>query len=372
MKARYLKALDHLELGSLREAEHLIEDMRRLNELTPAPETELLRRLLATRLHYKQNKGLSQGDQFLNENQTTDPLIKAEVYFVKGLNAFYGEDFTSGASFFKKAAELYPPEEFAAKALLAKYNEYIGLLNSQALDEAQEEGHLSHLERLAHRIEADKILGMILRQKSYLLERRGHLPSAFEAATESQKYLKKSGPISDYQLITLQMCDLLFEMGRTDEAAALFHGLLGPFESRVQFAHALVRAKISKSAMPSLTDFAVIPPVWKNKMADKSAVITDRVYVWYPTEGILKTDEGKTVSLKRDSLEGKILILLSQGRKDRASLCAALWPDDIEMELLHDRLKKSLKRLKEKNPDLVKFGCGFYSLAVTLNISQKK
>jgi|GEM_PF-6515500 hypothetical protein len=374
MKAPYLKALEQLELGLTREAEQVIELWRAENELDPSTERELLRRLLNTRLHYKQNKSLPNGEQFLNENFTKDDFIKAEVLFVKGLNAFHQEDFKTGADHFKKSAELYPFEKFAAKSLLASYNEYIGLLNADLLDEAQEENQLSYLERIAYRIESEKMLGMILRQKSYLLERRGHFASALDAAVSGLEALKKTAPISDYQLMLLQQCDLLVSLKRIDEAATLFHGLLGPFENRVLFAHAFVKSRVTNQLPPQPREFAIVPPVWRIKLSRNHTTAVSMsssltTIVWKASQGILITAEGNEISIKRDSIEGKILSLLASGRKDRAALCAALWPDDVDTELLQDRLKKSLRRLKNKHPNMVVFNHGYYSLGFTLKIA---
>lgn len=369
-KQLYIQALDSLELGHTGDAEKLVADLRVQHEAAPQLELELVRRLMSTRLHYKQIQSLKDSDVFLNENLTQDPFLKAEVFFVKGLNSFHQDDFLGGAIFFREAAKLYPYEPFAAKSLLASYNEYIGLLNGGSLDEVEEEKHLSLLERMAQRIESSKLLGLILRQKSYLLERRGHLPSALVAADEGLLCLKKSGPLSDYQLLILQKCDLLFRLSKTEEARNLFFGLLGPFENRAQFAHAYVKSLIEGTPSPAVGAFAVVPTVWKNKsqLHQESQENTNSL-LWNSAEGILISLQGEEITLKRDSIEGRILTMLANGKKDKDALCAALWPEEADSELINDRLKKSLRRLREKIPNLIQFDRSQYVLTVPLKIN---
>jgi len=367
LKQRYLQALNHLELGQTTYAEQLVAELRVYHETSPKAELELVRRLLSTRLHYKQIKSLNDSEIFLNESLTQDPFFKAEVFFVKGLNSFHQENFFEGAAFFQQAAKLYPIDLFAAKSLLASYNEYIGLLNGGSLDESQEEKSLSHLERMAQRIESHKLLGLILRQKSYLLERRGHLTSALLAAEEGLTHLNKFGPLSDYQLLFLQKCDLLLLLSRRDEARELFFSLLGPFENRAQFAHAYVQSQIEGTKAPELTSFAVVPTIWKNKsLLRQNSQASTSSLLWDASAGILISTEGEEITLKRDSIEGRILTMLMNGKKDKDALCAALWPEEADSELINDRLKKSLRRLREKMPSLILFEQGFYSLKTSI------
>ncbi|MNS49754.1 hypothetical protein D3C72_823770 [compost metagenome] len=248
----------------------------------------------------------------------------------------------------------------------------MGLLNSRSLDSAQEEHQLSYLERIAYRIHSDKMLGMILRQKSYFLEGRGHFLSALESAEAGLAALRHSAPLSDIQLMYLHKADLLLSLKRYDEAATVFHGILGPFENRVLFALDFVKSRVTNNLPPNPADYLVVPKVWRSKLLERKnskSASTHLTSIWKSAEGTFVTEDGTEISVKRDSIEGRILTLLANGRKDRAALCLALWPDDVDTELLNDRLKKSIKRLKSKVPNIVIFAHGYYNLGSGIKIA---
>lgn len=357
----YDEALQQLEFGDTLVAATLATQWRQAG----SPEQELLRRLLSARLHMKKAGPLNDIETFLNFSRISDPYIQAECRFVMGLNLFHAGDFNQGAAQFKLAGALYPTYK-RDKTLLSVYNEYIGLLNSNLLSEEDEESRLSYLERFASQIEHEKTLGLVLRQKSYLLERKGCIEAAIQTADESLSLLKKTAPISDLQLLSLHQSHLLFQKGEKSKALALYDSLLGPFETRLDFPRRFVGALLNSRVIPVPQEFAIVLPAWQSKWNRLNQEALHTPYKWNMELGQITTPEGQVLSFKRDTIEGRILALVKSKPQTRANLCEILWPEDSDIELVIDRLHKVLARLKKKLPQAIVFENQMYRLGVSL------
>lgn len=368
---KYKSVLSLMEAGNLELMAEYAEELRRQLEVNYDSDIELTRRLLVTRLSYKQSGTLTDVEAFLKPLNTQNPLLKAEVLFVKGLHQFHAESPNAGAECFSKAADLYFLADWPERALLSLYNAFIGQLNAGLLDEKNEEAQLSYLERLSHTHENKKVLGLILRHKSSFLQNQGRLLGAEAAATQALEHIKNHGTVSDYQLSVLQLCDVLFNSGKKEKAQEHFESLLGPFEERVKFACDWVQSQIHATLLPDPNEYPVVPPLWRNKFKMKKnlAPQQDIPWTWDLSLGTLTSPERGEIALKRSSMEGRILELLSEKRRSKSELCALLWPEESESTLIWDRLSKALARVKKKTPHLITWRDGFYSLTSTIIFS---
>lgn len=363
---QYRNILTQMEFGDLSEFAKFAEHLR---EFSSNREIEILRRLLVVRLSCKQTSSGEQLENFLSVQLTGNSFIDAEILFVRGLQYFHVENFNAGAKSFSKAAELYFQIAWTDKAILSLFNELMGQLNDSTISDSAEEARLTYLERLAHHHESTKMLGLILRHKALFLEKASKFQGAEIVLKEALSLLQKQSALSDYQLGVLQLCYLLSKNGKISEAKQNYESLIGPFDTRLEFAHAFIYGILFEKPSPSVDNYDIVPPVWRDRAMDSESSMkttaSDQSLVWRMDEGVLLTASGEA-SVRRDSIEGRLLQILLKGRRSRADLCSLLWPEQADSSQVIDRLSKVIARLRAKDPQIIKFENNSYFLGTKI------
>lgn len=357
----YRKVLEEMEMGNLPRVAQFAEELREGGEQDR--EIETLRRLLVVRLSYKQGNAIEAVEGLLQMQLIFSPFVNAEVLFVQGLHFFHTKKFVEGAKKFKQASEIYFQLSWADRAVLSLFNELIGELNAGLLTQDLEESRITYLERLANHHECPNVLGLILRHKSWYLEKLGRYQGAESVMHEALPLLKRYSPISDYQMGVLQDCYLLFKNGKLNEAKQQYESLLGPYDSRLDFPRAFVKALLYGDSLPQPDRFTVMSPVWRDRFDQRNSSAADSPIKWDMDRGILETKDGKEILVKRDSIEGRLLQFLLKGRRTKAELYSLLWPEQADSLLVVDRLNKVISRLRTKAPDLLRVEANSVSLS---------
>lgn len=374
--AEYIHAVHAIENSRDDIAIALATELRSI--LPQTSEIELMRKLLSLRLSLKRSSGFVETEELVSSKHVKHPLLKAEAAFVRGLIHFHREQFDQGANEFQIAATLYPLETHANKKLLAEYNQFVGLLNANKLDHNLEDAHITYLERAARAENNSKVLSLLLRHKSYMLEQRGQLHGALRSAIDAINLLLKTGPTSDLQLLGFHVAHIYIQLNEHNLARETYETILGPFDQRVVFAKDLVRAFLDQTPIPNPKDYLGVSPNWKEKWETWTKNSRPEVsksssqYIWYRSRGEIHSTSGSTILLRKDSVEERLLNLLLQGKKNRDELCELLWPESVDSETLWNRLKMALKRIKQKSPGLVVFKNGMYQIDLLTSIDQEK
>lgn len=362
---QYLQALAAIEASQFDRAAEIVRTWRLQieNAIENLSWMEDLRRLISARLALKAGHSQQTIEQLLERPSIQDPFVMAEYHFVRGLFYFQTDQSLKGAEEFDIAASLYLVAKKPEKALLARYNRYVGKINADQLEFLDQYEVLNELEKEALSIHATKALAWILRQKSYLFQAQGRFAAALSFIQEAAQIFKIHGPISDYQLAVLQAADCYLELGKSLEAQGEFEKLLGNIDARVEFARDYILARLEQREL-NLNHYSVRPPVWEKKWKSKQQQSSPQFGHWNLSSGELKINS-ENIKIKLSSKEGSLLRILMQNKRSKSSICEMLWPEQAETLTLDNRLHKLLSRLNKKI-ELVIYKDGFYSLKIQI------
>ncbi len=368
--SRYLAMRQDLEEGCYDRVSRNLRDLRSSSD----PVDLILHALIGFRLAVK-TTGDAQG--FLSQLQpekATDLFLKAETFFARGLVRFHLNDYAEGKLDFSNARKIYehPKVGDAKRALLAAYNAYCGAVNNGEINDPNERfAAIKGVLCLAQAQSDSRILGLILRDRSELYQENDKFLAARADAQRALELLEDHGPKSDFNLALLQLADCELDLGNRDVAELCLDRMISPLDQRVVCLESLVRARLKGEFPPSQEsrEWSIWPGLrWKLQRAAvnsaqpalaKGIVLRAR---WRQPESKLVLDSGKIISLKANSLEGKLLAQLHKAPSSKDQLIEALWPSQSAVQHLDNRFFQLLHRFNQKTSDLAHFDGSRYRL----------
>lgn len=354
----YRMLLAELELGKLDRVAAQVQQWRTLieNYHSLGSFIESLRRLLSSRLALKGGQSQAIVESLLAGLKFEDFFLTGETHFVRGLLCFQSERYAEGAVEFQLAHDAFVKSGDMHKALLSLYNAQGGKANADQMSALDQYEFLVEIEKRALAHECRKILALVVRQKSHLMQDEGRFAAALSFAQEAALIFKLEGTTSDYHLSVLQTADCYLDLERNLEAQGEIEKLMGDLDARVLFARDYVLSRMGKAKF-NPTNYRVQPRAWEKKWS--------KVHKFEQSELTWNSETGKVsgkdldIMIKKGSKEGELFALLLVNKKSKAMLCEMLWPEQAEVELLQNRLHKLISRINKKH-ELISFADGHY------------
>lgn len=366
IKDIYLEALSLLLSGQIDEA---AKEISRLKSLPDSEECRIAILLLQIRLQFKRSLSF---DLASSKNLTTflNPKYSfwnAEIHFVLGLSFFHRSDFKIGAHHFEMASKLYLDVGNSDKHLLCVYNTFVGQLNSGQLSIPQEEVQLLYLERASTHENNLGLLALTLRHKSHFFQRQAKLKAALGAIEQSISIMQSQSHLSDLHLALLQRADIYIDFDRTEEAEAELELIMGSKDVRVQSVAYFLSMKLGRIEQMDSVHYENLPFAWRIKYdtLHKQAHSTSGTQRarWNDQNTAIQFLNGESISLKYTSIEGQLITLLLERPHTKHELQNILWAGLDDLQLLEDRLNKTLSRVRKKLGDRLVLSKGFYQVS---------
>lgn len=312
--------------------------------------------------------------------------VEAEGLFVQGLALFHQGDFAAGGMKFAEAADRFHEQAIIDRHFLARFNGYVGRVNSDDLFTVQERlAEIQFLERSAypHRTERamHSVLALILREKAVLLYQDQRYRAALDYAVQAATLFRESGTIGDWHLSLLLASLSAFRSGQIETSHLHLEQVAPPFEARVEFAHDLMRSLLGVGSKPEPKSYTVCSPFWREvaeslqaergEMAKGIASIncagatnesSVEIQVSVETGHIRNRKSGAEYKVSPRGLDIRLLRLLARGRCTRSYLIEALWPESAHSEQLDNRLHQLLHRVKNRYGIVIQFDGHAYQL----------
>ncbi len=312
----------------------------------------IFRAMVITRVAMK-NMSRELEDCFIDAENSEDPFLMAEGFFTRGLQRFTQSRFQEGAKDFAQASKLFAQMDLGDRKLLSDFNTSVGNINARNNGFYESDlTDFNRLERAAKKTKNEKIVGLCLRQRSYILQSLKRYPQAYSDAVKSLRYLCGMAPRSDVALAKLQAADCAIDMERKDLAQEMLKEIGDIVDSRVALPLAYIKARLDDNWENfDLRSFAVRTPFWIEKLKKASKLeslnqqCTSALSIPFPIRADIKTQ----------SLEGKLLAILNQGRCPKKALIARLWPEQSPVGLLDNRLHRLISRLNKKLQGMIEF-----------------
>jgi len=384
--AGYREILFSIEQGAFELASQKISKIR---DATIFDAAQFLR-LLSYRISIKNGIEVDTSDILEILKQPHSPYLSAEVHFVAALNDMHRGTFESASKYFSEAALQYKILNESERHMLCLYNSWSAQWNLVlGPSRAQIENALLNLGEIfafALGCKSYRVQALVQRQQSAIYQHELNQPRmGLGCALRSVKNFQLSqSPRSDLDLAYLQAADCCLELQDTAQAKLLISETLLSQETRVISARSFLQMKVGEINPIQFQGFAnALNPLWREKLDrfEESAkcqapkLISSHEFEvelttieWSPSHSTLK-GQGKTVSLKRQSVEGKLLQLLKGGRRSKRFLQEALWPELANSQTLDLRFHKLVSRLNSKICPIVEFDGASYLLKNNLRLS---
>lgn len=373
----YQSALKLVEQGQYNGASEKIREMRDAGDHDVA----LMRLLLSSRIAIK-----SDLNQFplesLRSAHTESIWLKAETHFVLGLYYFSNSDWMSGIASFGSASEKYEKCGFLEKALLANYNAFIGGLNRESESKNSERplaDKLSEIQQLMIQAELQnnkRMLGLLLRQRSYELKDAGKVHAAFLDGKRAVEFLELFGPGSDYHLALINAVDCALDLNDQFMAKAYYEQIISPLDIRVEYPMAYIKSRMTGQIMNCDPTLPVCVH-YKQRLRKHLKSLTSlegtpqdaaAKIIWAKSESCLKLSDGSRKRLYDKGFEAKLLSMLLKSSHKRSLLCEKLWPEYAESAQLDNRLHRLISRVNHKFNDIISYQNGSYQLSAEIEI----
>lgn len=375
--AEYARILKLIEKGFYDEAALDLRGVRKQLEWpsqstrTGGDDWNLLSQLLSFRIAMKRGTPTPQVE-WMDEAHCENPFLAGEVCFVKGLHLYHQHQMGAGRSCFERAATYYAESGAVERANLARYNEIIGLTYDQPHSMNLLFSKLRELEAAARLSNQQNIVGLVLRQKSYLYKEAGRLKAALREGVEACALLELYGSISDYQLAALNVVDIHICHGDEVEAETLLEYLIEPFDSRVLFPLSFLRARLKGTAVDpshrhlSCPHFATRFELYQDSVSIGVSTIESppsgkagKSLQWDSLRGELRS-MGQVWNFRVGSMEFRLIDCLVSKPHSKQLLCETLWPGHSSLAHLDNRLHRLISRFNKKLGGLISFENGWY------------
>lgn len=373
---KYETAVKNILKSSQEAALEHIRDLRDEEQISSSQILE--QKLLSFRIAIKSGQGSMLNEEEIYPDAATTRFLRAEAHFVRSLVLMHQRKLQSAGENFMKAAVLYAEEGLHEKALLSRFNGLIAQCNSTDLS-AQDELHgFNEVLVSARELKIPKVMGLCLRQKSYIYFSTARFRAALQEVMEALPLIEAHCPVSDHNLTLIHATDCAFELQDLRQAQIFLDYLPHEIDSRLAFPLAYVKAKMGDRTL-DLSHFEDINSHWQkryqayleNTQPPKS--MNPRVrWRWDSNSHWIMSENKKLLAkIRPQSLEGQLLKILMRGPHSKELLCEILWPTYSPTENLDDRFFRLKTRFQQKLGRCINFDGQKYSLSVTVHWRQK-
>ncbi len=379
-ESTYIEILNLIEKGFYEEASQKLRVHRKnadmpqsRNQFESHNDWNLLSMLLSFRLTL--HSGILP-KSFINiQIETISNLyIKGEFYFVNGLYLFHINKMQEGAIYFFYAAEIFKQIAKNDRFYVSQYNYIIGKSYEPNIST---HWLLTEIRKLEEELQSNptqhqKILGVCLRQKSYLYKDLKHFQAAFDEGLKSAQLLEIYGSQSDYQLSLINLCEISLEQTNLDNAKLYLQKIIPPMDPRVQFPYHFFKHRTFNVPLNlemlnhSCPHFLERFNIWKKSHKIKFRNTKNEPQTqnnWNALTGELTLNQ-EVIKFKQASLEFKLLQSIHKGPISKELLCERLWPEYSQIHLLDNRLHRLISRLNKKTNGLIEFKNGSYHFSL--------
>lgn len=359
---RYDEVRNKVIHSNLDEAAHIVSQFRSQEDESLGI---LQHQLLSARLAMKAGSTPSTIKNVIVRPAWPD-YFKGEVHMMKGFFYFYQNKFHKGSKQFSLAAEYFNLTTFKSRALNCKFNEIYGRIDHLNMPVEQILSELTSLQKEAFEYGDQNVLGLIHRRKSASYMQIGKNYAALGEALSSIELLEIFGSRADFQCALIQGSYIYFLLKKHEKALELFEKIIPPMDHRLKFSYHFVHHKLTGSEFdPSA--YEVVSSYWRSQVESHPVERADEM-TWRTQDSELLVASGETISVKKKSLEGMLLSLLSQTSMKKETLIEQLWPEHGEKENIENRLHKLVSRFNKKTNQLVGFDCQAYFLRRPLKV----
>lgn len=366
-KSLYQNILEMIYAGSYEQAAAAIRQLREQNSVIWDSDLALMQNLLATRIALK--SGNIPNVDGLSVSIETDNFLAGEVYLVKGITQYQSGNMAEGMAHYWSAKKYFEKSGHKDKELMAWYNHLIGDTHVVTRSLQEQLQMFRAIEVEADQYAQKRILGLVHRQKSYFYKEEERYNAALLEAEKSIYFLELYGAASDYHLGLLNAAELCIELQIPAQAKKYFEMILPPIDKRVQFPIAFIESRLNNSEVntsqiaQSCPHFLYRYELWKSKKVPKEQVSTDDLY-WTDHEDSVEIQfKGKTLSLKKNMLEYKLIEMLAVGPHPKSLICEKLWPEYSDVQHLDNRLHRLISRMNKKSEGLITYSEKLYKLS---------
>ncbi len=372
----YHEILTLIEKGFYEQASLKLRDVRKRIELPTLTEKErtwhTLSILLSSRIALK--GGLKPDHiEGIDIASIKDPFLIGEVCFVKGLYYFNQAKMAEGANSFLTASQAFDACGKTERQWIARFNFLIGKSHQPNIDTHWLFTELRELEVAVQQGENNKLLGLILRQKSCLYKELGRIHAAKTDGIRAVSLLELHGAQSDYQLALLNMVDISLEQNELQEAHDYIDRVLTPLDPRVVFPYSFYKHRLNGTPLALTAKVNSCPhflsrfDLWEReqpKPITEMPSLNDasEAIIWNATVGELKVNS-KMFSFKVGSMETKLLNNIYSAPVSKELLSERLWPGFAQIHLLDNRLHRLISRVNKKLGGLIQYHKGQYFLS---------
>jgi tetratricopeptide (TPR) repeat protein len=376
-RALYLELLEQVTQGAYHAVAKRLSELRK-SEVSNSLES--VRRLISARISIK--KGVSTEDLTWLKGLTAEhSWVGAEAQFVLALGLYHMDQFVEGRKRFDEAKARFEQLGLHDRIALCQFNSLIGRISTDDAPGASEQ--LAELNLIAQQLighsdlGSKRVLALVRRQKAHVYEDVGHLNASLREIIAAIKIFSEIGPSSDFHLALLHAADLCLDLNKERRAQVFLEQVLDPVDSRVEFPLAFIKWRLGGEE-PVIGPNTALPTGWREKFTrllnQQSPTLAPKMvpaYIWdAETSLIYRSDNDESVlPLRRDSIEGKLIRLLSQAKMSKHLLIEALWPEHVSIHHIDNRLHRLVTRVNKKfGGKFIVFDGQFYSLSAPIKI----
>ncbi len=384
----YQKTLSHIEKSQFEPAAFLLRKVRK-TQLTDYTWC-YSHALLAARLALKSGH-LQIDDALKDPSAAPSVYFRAEAHFVHALASLMQCELPMARVHLLQAAEIYRSIELKERELLCRYNLLVcdPELLTQAIDNELQMDQMRALEQECRLAATNRILSLVLRQKSYLYFDQGLFKAALAEIEKALVFSELEGAKSDYHIALIHAADCSLELGLTDRAEMFLEYIPVIIDARIEFPLAYVKAK-KKSQLLEPDLFRSVQPQWMQRYKAYEAKVENILGFGLPKNGRSEfapteipqseiqwnfatgeiTDEtgARRCRVKTGSLEGRLLAILANGKITKRLMGERLWPEYSETAQIDNRVHRLISRLNHKTKNIVAFDGQFYHLKRAVRI----
>jgi hypothetical protein len=151
--------------------------------------------------------------------------------------------------------------------------------------------------------------------------------------------------LSDIDLSILNLCDILLDLGKDQEAQAYFERIISEVEARNRLPFEFIKARIQKKSEINSDEVKYFCPHYKARIEKLQLHIITSSF----KPNLTKLEESLYKSLKKRSL-------------NRQQLAEVLWPKELHNESHFNRIYQLVYRLNSKIPQKIKKSKNMYLL----------
>lgn len=376
----YREVLTLIEKGLYEEASQQLRNIRQIIEFPSTTDEQkrwqLLSVLLSSRIALK--GGLFPDHiQHIQTNSVMDPFLRGELNFVKGLYHFNKGEMPEGTDCFAEAYQSFILCNKVDRYLIARYNYLIGRSHGKDTHPHWLFAEFRDLEGQAETAQNQKIVGLVLRQKSMLYKEQQRWTPAKMDGLKAVHWLEIYGAYSDYQMALLNMVDIYLALDEKKEAEELLERVIPPLDPRVIFPLSYFQHRLAGSplALHSLSlscpHFRERYEAWKAEQPPTSITAVSQPpqdqpvaaegFNWNPLTGELLINN-QCFRFRLNSMEKMLIDNVIRSPISKSFLSERLWPGYSEVHLLDNRLHRLVSRVNKKIGGFILYTNGQYSL----------